>query len=65
MAETIPDSALLIVLGLLLGSVLRFAQVDEKLFFLPSETFFLYLLPPIIFEAGKNNWNLNKKLIFL
>nr|CAD2144094.1 unnamed protein product [Meloidogyne enterolobii] len=52
MAEAIPDSALLIVLGLLLGSVLRFAQVDEKLFFLPSETFFLYLLPPIIFEAG-------------
>nr|CAD2176022.1 unnamed protein product [Meloidogyne enterolobii] len=52
MAEAIPDSALLIVLGLLLGSVLRFAQVDEKLFFLPSDTFFLYLLPPIIFEAG-------------
>ncbi|CAK5022457.1 unnamed protein product [Meloidogyne enterolobii] len=51
MAEAIPDSALLIVLGLLLGSVLRFAQVDEKLFFLPSDTFFLYLLPPIIFEA--------------
>uniref|UniRef100_A0A915ND64 Sodium/hydrogen exchanger n=1 Tax=Meloidogyne floridensis TaxID=298350 RepID=A0A915ND64_9BILA len=52
MAEAIPDSALLIVLGLLLGSILRFAQVDEKLFFLPSDTFFLYLLPPIIFEAG-------------
>ncbi|KAF7632658.1 hypothetical protein Mgra_00007962, partial [Meloidogyne graminicola] len=52
LAEAIPDSGLLIILGLLLGSVLRFAQVDEKLFFLHSDSFFLYLLPPIIFEAG-------------
>jgi sodium/hydrogen exchanger-like protein 3 len=50
--EAIPDSALLIVLGLVVGTLLRLMDVDSHVFTLPSSTFFLYLLPPIIFDAG-------------
>ncbi|CAD5210912.1 unnamed protein product [Bursaphelenchus okinawaensis] len=49
--ELIPDSALLISLGLVLG--LLFKQFDLIGHYnLDSTVFFLYLLPPIIFEAG-------------
>uniref|UniRef100_A0A914HIR3 Sodium/hydrogen exchanger n=1 Tax=Globodera rostochiensis TaxID=31243 RepID=A0A914HIR3_GLORO len=51
-SEAVPDSALLIVLGLVLGWVLRMLDVDGELFTLEAQTFFLYLLPPIIFDAG-------------
>uniref|UniRef100_A0A914DQY2 Sodium/hydrogen exchanger n=2 Tax=Acrobeloides nanus TaxID=290746 RepID=A0A914DQY2_9BILA len=52
LADTIPDSALLIVLGLVLGYGLIHLHVDHAFFSLDSATFFLYLLPPIIFDAG-------------
>uniref|UniRef100_A0A914IEH4 Sodium/hydrogen exchanger n=1 Tax=Globodera rostochiensis TaxID=31243 RepID=A0A914IEH4_GLORO len=51
-AETVPDSALLIVLGFGLGQVLRLCRVERQIYMFEPSTFFLYLLPPIIFEAG-------------
>ncbi|KAI6212613.1 hypothetical protein M3Y94_00047000 [Aphelenchoides besseyi] len=50
--NTIPDSALLIAVGLLLGFILNFFHVNHQVFRLPSEIFFLYLLPPIIYDAS-------------
>lgn len=50
--EAFPDSALLIIVGLLLGLVLKFSHVNETVYYLHSGVFFLYLLPPIIFDAG-------------
>lgn len=50
--EAFPDSALLIIVGLGLGFLLKESQVSDTLFRLDSTTFFLYLLPPIIFDAG-------------
>ncbi|KAL3077285.1 hypothetical protein niasHS_013274 [Heterodera schachtii] len=50
--EAIPDSALLIVIGLVLGYGLHHLHVSIDLYNLKSTIFFLYLLPPIIFDAG-------------
>ncbi|KAI6216537.1 Sodium/hydrogen exchanger [Aphelenchoides besseyi] len=50
--EALPDSALLIAVGLLLGFALRSTDINANLFNLSGSTFFLYLLPPIIFDAG-------------
>ncbi|CAD6196556.1 unnamed protein product [Caenorhabditis auriculariae] len=49
-SQWLPESSLLIIVGLILGFLLhqtRFSGVT-----LDSKTFFLYLLPPIIFDAG-------------
>ena len=61
-ADAFPDSALLIVMGLVLGFGLQQLKVNGEVFTLKSHVFFLYLLPPIIFDAGifiglKNNDN--------
>lgn len=40
------------MLGLIVGIILYMAQLNEDLFHLESEIFFLYLLPPIVFDAG-------------
>ncbi|VDM91452.1 unnamed protein product [Litomosoides sigmodontis] len=52
MADTFPDSSLLIVVGLILGVLLKFSNVNDSIFSLEANIFFLYLLPPIIFDAG-------------
>lgn len=51
-SDIFPDSSLLIVVGLILGVLLKLSHVNEQAFSLQANVFFLYLLPPIIFEAG-------------
>lgn len=50
MSSIVPESCLLIVLGLLIGGIIRAAEEEAPL--LDSQLFFLYLLPPIILDAG-------------
>ncbi|CAD5227425.1 unnamed protein product [Bursaphelenchus xylophilus] len=50
--ETFPDSGLLIVVGICLGLLLKLTSVSEQMYSMDSQIFFLYLLPPIILEAG-------------
>uniref|UniRef100_A0AAF5DEV9 Sodium/hydrogen exchanger n=2 Tax=Strongyloides stercoralis TaxID=6248 RepID=A0AAF5DEV9_STRER len=48
----IPDSASLIILGLIIGGFCKLGNVNQQDYFLDFHTFFYYLLPPIIFDAG-------------
>ncbi|VBB30657.1 unnamed protein product [Acanthocheilonema viteae] len=48
----IAKMALLIVVGLMLGILLKLSNVNDSIFNLEANIFFLYLLPPIIFDAG-------------
>ncbi|CAF0955513.1 unnamed protein product, partial [Brachionus calyciflorus] len=51
--DKIPESCLLIIIGLIVGGLFYASKVaDEKSYVLNSATFFLFLLPPIILEAG-------------
>ncbi|XP_069827643.1 sodium/hydrogen exchanger 1 [Dendropsophus ebraccatus] len=49
-SNVVPESCLLIVVGLLVGGLMR--AVGETPPVLKSNVFFLYLLPPIILDAG-------------
>ncbi|XP_052816084.1 probable Na(+)/H(+) antiporter nhx-9 isoform X2 [Mya arenaria] len=49
----VPESCLLIVLGLAVGCILHFSHVaSTSEYVLDANVFFIYLLPPIIFDAG-------------
>ncbi|XP_022535583.2 sodium/hydrogen exchanger 1 [Astyanax mexicanus] len=50
LSSIVPESCLLIVVGLLMGGI--FKLVGETPPILKSDLFFLYLLPPIILDAG-------------
>ncbi|XP_017551279.2 sodium/hydrogen exchanger 1 [Pygocentrus nattereri] len=50
LSSIVPESCLLIVVGLLVGGII--SLVGEKPPVLDSHVFFLYLLPPIILDAG-------------
>ncbi|XP_044143978.1 sodium/hydrogen exchanger 1 [Bufo gargarizans] len=50
LSNVVPESCLLIVVGLLVGGLMK--AVGERPLVLKSNVFFLYLLPPIILDAG-------------
>ncbi|UJR27956.1 hypothetical protein I4U23_009214 [Adineta vaga] len=53
LTEKFPESCLLIILGLIVGALLYITHLaEQKAYVLNSDTFFLFLLPPIILEAG-------------
>ena len=53
LTDKFPESCLLILLGLIVGGLFYATKLaDQKTYFLNSNTFFLFLLPPIILEAG-------------
>jgi hypothetical protein len=53
LTEKVPESCLLIILGVVVGGLFYATKLaDQKSYVLNSETFFLFLLPPIILEAG-------------
>lgn len=47
-----PDSSLLITLGLLVGIIIWATSHNGQHITLEKNAFFLYLLPPIVFDAG-------------
>uniref|UniRef100_A0A914VU94 Sodium/hydrogen exchanger n=1 Tax=Plectus sambesii TaxID=2011161 RepID=A0A914VU94_9BILA len=52
-SEIFPDSSLLILIGLVVGILLSaILHFEPNTFSLDSHAFFLYLLPPIVFDAG-------------
>lgn len=53
LTKRFPESCLLMILGLIVGGILYRTKLStQKAYVLNSDTFFLFLLPPIILEAG-------------
>jgi solute carrier family 9 (sodium/hydrogen exchanger), member 3 len=50
LSTVFPESCLLIVIGVIIGFILLFLK--QNISPLTPNTFFLYMLPPIIFDAG-------------
>ncbi|VEL07815.1 unnamed protein product [Protopolystoma xenopodis] len=55
----IPESLLLICVGVIFGALIRFAQVDKNIdtWQLTPKLFFEFLLPPIVLEAAYSLYN--------
>ncbi|XP_035679249.1 sodium/hydrogen exchanger 2-like [Branchiostoma floridae] len=51
-SKIVPESCLLVVLGLIVGAILFLTKQEENIHTLSADTFFLYLLPPIVVDAG-------------
>lgn len=51
-AKFCPESCVLIIVGLICGIILKSISGDNMLVTFDSNTFFLYLLPPIVLDAG-------------
>ena len=50
-ANYIPECCLMIVLGCVVGLIMRLARIDVMSYFTPH-IFFIFILPPIVLEAG-------------
>uniref|UniRef100_A0A6G3MDT3 Sodium/hydrogen exchanger n=1 Tax=Henneguya salminicola TaxID=69463 RepID=A0A6G3MDT3_HENSL len=50
-SSLIPESCLLIILGFIIGAIIKFGKVTERTFF-NAPIFFFILLPPIVLDAG-------------
>jgi len=50
LSSIFPESCLLIILGVILGMILYISKVEG--YTLNAQTFFFYLLPPIILDSG-------------
>ncbi|XP_078689630.1 sodium/hydrogen exchanger 3-like [Branchiostoma floridae x Branchiostoma belcheri] len=51
-SKIVPESCLLVVLGLIVGAILFLTKQEENIHTLSADTFFLFLLPPIVVDAG-------------
>ena len=54
LTKKVPENCLLIVLGIVVGVLLYVTHLEEekRIYILNSDTFFLFLLPPIVLETG-------------
>ncbi|XP_052785004.1 sodium/hydrogen exchanger 4-like isoform X1 [Mya arenaria] len=52
LSSKVPESCVLILLGILFGAILYVTGAAENVDFFTPDTFFIYLLPPIILEAA-------------
>ena len=54
LSHMFPESCLLIVIGIIVGVILYFGGLGdvEAAHHLDPDTFFLFMLPPIILDAG-------------
>jgi len=51
-SSLIPESCMLILLGVPIGILFRLAGIKQQTFYFNPDLFFLFLLPPIILDAG-------------
>ncbi|XP_052104403.1 Na(+)/H(+) exchanger beta-like isoform X2 [Mytilus californianus] len=61
LSSRVPESCLLIILGIIVGAILKNFTNPDDMPGMSSELFFLYLLPPIILESA---WSLHDRTFF-
>jgi solute carrier family 9 (sodium/hydrogen exchanger), member 3 len=54
LTKKFPENCLLIILGIIVGILLYITHLEDekRIYILNSDTFFLFLLPPIVLETG-------------